>query len=152
MLLLLGAMLGTSGCPGRRSPSPPAAPAPSQPEARSLPTDPRELSQIATNLAGEATRVAGVNKATVVIAGNTAYVGLDVKSELGRGQLDEIKREVATRLKQAEPRLARVMVTTDADTYQRIRKVQEGMAKGKPLSALASEIEEINRRMSPTTH
>ncbi|ACX52006.1 sporulation lipoprotein, YhcN/YlaJ family [Ammonifex degensii KC4] len=151
VVVLLLSMLGVSGCPERRTPSPPATPTPTRPETKTLPTDPRELSRIATNLAHEAARVPGVNKATVAIAGNTAYVGLDLKAGLEKGRTDEVKREVATRLKKAEPRLAQVMVTTDADTYNRIKNVQDGITKGKPLSSFAHEIEEINRRMSPTT-
>ncbi|MGQ9511599.1 divergent polysaccharide deacetylase family protein [Thermodesulfitimonas sp.] len=86
-----------------------------------------------------------------VLAGSTAYVGLDLKAGLEKGAVARVKRDVAARLKRAEPRLTRVMVTTDPDTYTRIRRVQEGIAKGKPLSAFTSELREINWRMTPET-
>lgn len=153
--LLVLATFISAGCRPARKPTPPPAtptrPVTPAPARKPLPTDPRELSRLASRLASEAARVPGVNKATVVLAGSTAYVGLDLKAGLARGAVDRTKRDVATRLKRAEPRLTRVMVTTDPDTYTRIRRVQEGIAKGKPLSAFTSELREINRRVTPET-
>ncbi|RPF42995.1 YhcN/YlaJ family sporulation lipoprotein [Thermodesulfitimonas autotrophica] len=153
-LLVLTALF-CGGCSPARKPTPspatPTRPVTPAPARKPLPTDPREMSRLASRLASEAARVPGVNKATVVLAGSTAYVGLDLKAGLEKGAVDRVKRDVAARLKRAEPRLTRVMVTTDPDTYTRIRRVQEGIAKGKPLSAFTSELREINRRMTPET-
>lgn len=139
------------GCAARRpapEQSPPAAPGP--PAARKpLPSDPREASRVATRLAREAANVPGVNKATVVLSGGTAYVGLNIKAGTEAARTNTIKRDVAARVKRAEPRLNRVLVTTDADTVARLNRVASGVAKGKPISAFADEMREINRRMTP---
>lgn len=153
--LLLATALFGGGCTPARKPTPPSAtptkPVTPAPARKPLPTDPREMSRLASRLAGEAARVPGVDRATVVLAGSTAYVGLGLKPEVNRGAAEGVQRNVAVRLKRAEPRLTRVMVTTDPDTYARIKRVQEGVAKGKPLSAFTTELREINRRMTPTT-
>jgi YhcN/YlaJ family sporulation lipoprotein len=92
-----------------------------------------------------------VNKATVVLSGRTAYVGLDIKAGTEKARTDAIKRDVANRVKRAEPRLARVLVTTDTDTVTRLNRVASGMARGKPISAFTDEMREINRRMTPVS-
>lgn len=153
--LLILAALFCSGCSPARKPTPspatPTRPITPAPARKPLPTDPRELGRVASRLAGEAAKVPGVNKATVVIVGSTAYVGINLNADVERRETTRIRQRVADRLRKTEPRLRRVMVTADADTFARIKRVQEGIAKGKPVSAFTREIQEINRRMSPMT-
>ncbi|MEW6171934.1 MAG: YhcN/YlaJ family sporulation lipoprotein [Bacillota bacterium] len=155
MLLLAANLCLAAGCSVQRKPMPspttPSTPTTPAPARKPLPTDPKEQSRLASRLASEASRVSGVNKATVFLTGSTAYVGLNLKAGVEHGQTDRIKRQVADRLKKMEPRLTRVMVTTDTDTFTRIKRVQDGIAKGRPVSAFSKEISEINRRMTPTT-
>lgn len=154
MLFAAGLCWGGCSTPERKPTSPPAAPTKPvtpAPARKPLPTDPREMSRLAERLAGEAVRVPGVNRATVVLAGSTAYVGINLRAGLERSETEKAKRDVAERVKKAEPRLARVMVTTDSDTFARIKRVQDGIAKGRPLSAFTDQIREINRRMTPAT-
>ncbi|MEW6447921.1 MAG: YhcN/YlaJ family sporulation lipoprotein [Bacillota bacterium] len=154
--MLFVASLSTGGCttPQRKPAPPPAAPTrpvTPAPARKPMPTDPREMSRLAEHLAGVAVRVPGVNRATVAIAGRTAYVGINLKAGLERAETERAKRNVAERVKKAEPRLTRVLVTTDSDTFTRIKRVQDGIAKGRPLSAFTDQIREINRRMTPAT-
>ncbi|MEW6182668.1 MAG: YhcN/YlaJ family sporulation lipoprotein [Bacillota bacterium] len=155
MLLLAANLCLAAGCSVSRKPMPdpatPGTPTTPSPAAKPLPTDPREQSRLASRLASEASRVPGVNKATVFLTGHTAYVGLNLKAGVERVETNTIKRQVADRLKKMETRLTKVMVTTDTDTFTRIKRVQEGIAEGRPVSAFAKEISEINRRMTPTT-
>uniref|UniRef100_A0A7C2I3S3 YhcN/YlaJ family sporulation lipoprotein n=1 Tax=Ammonifex degensii TaxID=42838 RepID=A0A7C2I3S3_9THEO len=155
-LLVLASLSWAGGCraPARKPAPPPASPTQPvtpAPARKPLPTDPRELSRLATRLAGEAAKVPGVRKATVVLVGSTAYVGLNLKAGLERGETTRVQQQVADRVKKAEPRIRRVMVTTDADTFTRIKRVQDGIAKGRPVSAFTREIQELNRRMTPAT-
>jgi len=150
VFFVLGAL---GGCAARKpapTPSPPSAPEPSA-ARKPLPTDPREASRLAERLAREAAAVPGVNKATVVLSGSTAYVGLNLKAGTEAARTNAIKRDVAGRVKKAEPRLTRVLVTTDADTVTRLNRVASGVAKGKPVSAFADEMREIDRRMTPVS-
>jgi YhcN/YlaJ family sporulation lipoprotein len=131
-----------------RSPAPtnPVTPAP---DRKPLPTDPRETSRLANSLATEAKRVEGVQRATIVLAGNTCYVGLDIKDGVERQQTNRIMEEVAEKLKKTEPRLTRVMVSTDADIFTRLKRIADGIEEGRPISAFTEELGEINRRMTP---
>ncbi|TDA68327.1 MAG: hypothetical protein D9V47_08755 [Clostridia bacterium] len=67
----------------------------------------------------------------------------------GAARTTGIKREVTDRLRRAEPRLSRVLVTTDADLTARIKKVAEGVKAGKPVSTFDREVTEIVRRLTP---
>ncbi|MEW6572696.1 MAG: YhcN/YlaJ family sporulation lipoprotein [Bacillota bacterium] len=153
MLFVTGLCWGGCTTPERKptpTPAAPTEPVTPAPARKPLPTDPREMSRLAERLAGEAVRVPGVNRATVVLAGSTAYVGVNLQAGMERAETERAKRDVAARVKRAEPRLARVMVTTDSDTFTRIKRVQDGIAKGRPVSAFTDQIREINRRMTPT--
>lgn len=144
--------------PGPPPPPPPdttprSTPAPARkPAAVSpMPTTSRELHEIATKLAGEAAKVPGVKKATVVISGTMAYVGLDLNANVEAAETNAIKRDVADRVKKSDKRLTRVLVTSDADTVTRIDRVADSIAAGKPVAGLSREIAEIGRRINPKT-
>ncbi|MDN5347257.1 MAG: hypothetical protein PWP65_821 [Clostridia bacterium] len=163
--LLLGAALGilllAAGCTLARKPAPPApppsrtapapAPSPPAPAQKPLPTSPTEAHRLAAKLADEAQKTPGVKAATVVLSGNTAFVGLDLKSEVEASRTSAIKKEVVDRLKRAEPRLTTVSVTSDPDTVARIKKVAEGIRGGRPVTDFTRELAEIARRITPST-
>ncbi|GAV25101.1 hypothetical protein ciss_10340 [Carboxydothermus islandicus] len=147
ILLLLALLFATVACTPARKPAPPTVPPGGSPTT--LPTNQTELNKIAKKIAREAAKTEKVKRATAVITGSTAYVGLDLVAGVEKSETDRIKEEAANRVKSAEPRLKRVYVTTDADTVTRIRHVAEGLAKGRPLSSLMRELDEIKRRMVP---
>lgn len=145
-----------AGCNAAKKPDPqnPPTQQPTEsaaPSQQPMPTDAGELNNIANKISNAAMKVQGVNNATTVIAGTTAYVGIDQKAGTEESETERIKREVSEAAKNAEPRLTNVYVSSDADTVTRIRKVAEGLATGQPLSAFDREIAEIVKRMSPTT-
>ncbi|NYE58358.1 YhcN/YlaJ family sporulation lipoprotein [Carboxydothermus ferrireducens] len=146
ILLLLALFFAAVACTPARKPAPTVPPGGSP---TTLPTNQTELNKIAKKIAREAAKTEKVKKATAVITGSTAYVGLDLVAGVEKSETDKIKEEAANRVKSAEPRLKRVYVTTDADTVTRIRHVAEGLAKGRPLSSLMRELDEIKRRMVP---
>ncbi|MCL6560230.1 MAG: YhcN/YlaJ family sporulation lipoprotein, partial [Firmicutes bacterium] len=126
-------------------------PAPAAPSREPMPTNPEEINRMAANLANTAARVPGVNGATVVIAGTTAYVGVDEKADLEKGETERVKRDVSNEVKKAEPRLTAVYVSSDADTVTRLRRIADGIAAGQPVSAFDRELAEIAKRLSPTS-
>jgi YhcN/YlaJ family sporulation lipoprotein len=158
-LIIVSALLGAifvfqalAGCGALRRPAPaedlPGAP----PGGRQvLPTDPRESAQLADRLARVAAETPGVNRATVVLVGTTAYLGLNLEAEMDEEQTETTKRKAAKRIKDEEPRIERVMVVTDVDTLTRLENMAEGVRRGKPVSAFTDELAEINRRASPIT-
>ncbi|NPV74276.1 MAG: YhcN/YlaJ family sporulation lipoprotein [Pelotomaculum sp.] len=154
-VLFFGVALA-AGCTALRKPAPQnppesQAPAPAAPSQEAMPTSPEEVSRIASNISAAASRVAGVNRATVVVAGTTAYVGVDQKAGLEKGETERIKREVSGEVKKAEPRLTAVYVSSDPDIVTRLRRVAEGVAAGQPVSAFDNELAEIAKRISPTS-
>jgi YhcN/YlaJ family sporulation lipoprotein len=115
-----------------------------------MPTNPDEVNKIAANLSNVAAQVPGVNSATVVIAGTTAFVGIDQRADLEKSETENVKRDVSNAVKKAEPRLTAVYVSSDPDTVTRIRRIADGIAAGKPISAFDNELAEIAKRLSPT--
>lgn len=147
-----------AGCTPAKKPAP--APAPrSAPKAvprtmprtnmNKMPTTPAEVNKLADKLAKEAAKVKGVKKATVVISGTNAYVGIDMAPNIEASKSNTVKKEVAGRVKKADKRLTDVYVTSDVGVVTRIKKVAQGIAAGKPISSFANEIAEIGRRIVP---
>ncbi len=156
VLLTLTLAFAVAGCKPAKKPLPPAprtapktAPQGKTPTASRMPTSSAELHKLATKLAGDAKKVPGVKKATVVLSGNMAYVGLDLQAGVEAGKTNTIKKDVADRVKKADKRLTSVYVSTNPDLVTRIKKVAEGVKKGKPISSLDREISEIGRRIVP---
>jgi len=146
-VLIMGMML-TAGCGAARKPVPQNTP--NGISQAPMPTSPDEVNKIASDLSGVAARVPGVNSATVVITGTTAYVGVDQKAGLEKNETDRIKQDVSDEVKKAEPRLTAVFVSSDPDIVTRLRRVADGVAAGQPVSSFADELSEIARRLSPT--
>lgn len=149
--LLLVLFLSTSlfsGCTAARKPVPgptkttPSTPTPARKVVRTTPEQ-----QIADRVTREAAKVSGVRKAIAVVSGKTAYIGLDLNVKGTRDK--EVKKEVARRVKTAEPGLATVHVTSDPDLVTRLRNIADGIKKGKPVSGFSSELAEIGRRIKP---
>lgn len=145
-------VLAVTGCSVLRRPAAPEQ-IPGAPSGarQALPNDPREAADLADRLAEKAAEVPGVNRATVVLTGTTAYVGVNLESEMEDERTEATKREVAKRVKKEEPRIERVMVTTDTDTVTRLDKIAEAVRRGEPVSGFTGELAEINRRSTPIT-
>lgn len=153
-VLIVGLML-SAGCNIARKPVPQNQPnvinqTPAPPAQEPMPTSPAEVSKMASDLSGVAARVPGVNSATVVITGTTAYVGVDQKAGLEKSETDRIKRDVSDEVKKAETRLTAVFVSSDPDIVTRLRRIADGVAAGQPISSFADELTEIAKRLSPT--
>jgi len=146
-----------AGCTALKKPLPGGTPeeqaAPSAPPATdTMPSDPAEVKKIAEKVSSAVVRVPGVNAATVVVAGTTAYVGIDQKAGPDKNETERIKSEVAGEARKAEPRLTAVYVSSDPDVVTRIKKIADGIATGRPVSAFDSELAEIAKRLSPAVY
>ena len=78
-------------------------------------------------MAQQAKSVNGVNDASVLLIGKTAFVGIDLKKDIVGKNTSKIKKLVADKLK-ANPQVNTVMVTADPDLLQRIRDIISGKA------------------------
>jgi YhcN/YlaJ family sporulation lipoprotein len=105
-------------------------------------------------LTNRATAIDGVRSATVVVqpANNryTALVGLTLDSDVKGDQTEAIKKQVTTKLDQADKRVTRVLVTTNPDLVRRIEDIARGVLAGKPVQSFAEEIAEVTKRIVPT--
>lgn len=101
--------------------------------------------------------IPGVDNATVVISGNTAYVGVDTDGDLtGRNiaygtasDLPAVKRQCAQKIKAANPQIKTVYVSTDANFFDRLRRVGNGVRNGSPVSSFRNELSELVRNLTP---
>ncbi|MEX2104366.1 MAG: YhcN/YlaJ family sporulation lipoprotein [Bacilli bacterium] len=75
-------------------------------------------------MATAAERVRGVDDATVVITGGTAYVGLDIESEY-RGNPEQVEREVYRVVSRMMPRYD-IRITSDRGSFKQLRNLGEG--------------------------
>jgi YhcN/YlaJ family sporulation lipoprotein len=95
-----------------------------------------------------ANRVPDVNRATAIVLGKTAIVGIDVDAKLDRPRVGTIKYTVAEALKK-DPQGASAIVTADPDVVQRIREMNEDVRKGRPIAGFAEELADIAGRLVP---
>ena len=160
VVLLLGVSL-LSGCPPQRkpevTPTPPPGPTAPAPNAPITPApavpNPRTQAQArdaADNIADRVAAVRGVNKASVVIVGNVALIGLDLDKDVEKGQTEAIRERAATQAKD-DPRIVNAVVESDPDSVARIQKIADGVRKGRPISEFFTEIGEFFNRLKPTT-
>lgn len=155
MISLLIVVFGLSGCTAARKPErKPASPRTVQtPSTSPKTTAPSATSErtMCERIAREAVKVNGVREATVVVSGRTAYIGLNLEPNVKKERTVAIKRVVADRAKAAEPSLLKVNVTSDPDLVARLKRIADGIKKGRPVSSFASELAEIDRRITPKT-
>lgn len=131
--------------PGMTTPAPSRTPTTPTPAKRPVLQSTR-AAKIATNVA----KLPEVNKATVVISGNTAIVGIDMKASVQGTHETQVKKKVEKTVRDTDKGIKNVSVTSDPDLYKRIDNIAKGIAAGKPLSEFTKQITEILKRITPS--
>jgi len=111
----------------------------------------------AQRLARTCETVPGVDNATCVISGNTCYIGVDTDGDLtGRNiaygnanDLAAVKRQCAQKVKAANPQIQTVYVSTDANFFERLRRISDGGRNGNVGDNLRNELSELVRGLTP---
>ncbi len=80
--------------------------------------------------------------------GLVVMVGLELDNMNNAGNMDNIQREVASRLKAADKRVNQVYITTDASLMERIDNVADNITNGRTMSALTNDVEDIFRSLT----
>jgi YhcN/YlaJ family sporulation lipoprotein len=101
--------------------------------------------------------VPGVDTATVVISGNTAYVGVNTVGDLtGKNiaygtarNLSAVKSQCAQKVRSANPQIKTVYVSTDANFYTRLKKVGDGTRNGTLTNYFRNELNDLVRGLTP---
>lgn len=102
-------------------------------------------------------QMTGIRDATVVVSGNTAYVGLDTDGNMTGQNIaygnttgtSALKQACAQRVKSSDPQIQTVYVSTDANFIDRLRKVGDGVRTGSPISSFRNELNNLVRSLTP---
>ncbi|KXG76173.1 YhcN/YlaJ family sporulation lipoprotein [Thermotalea metallivorans] len=156
------------GCtPARRpvpSPTPPTTPAPEtapmKPDNTNVPNEDigsaRNIGNdmnraMETRILREVERIEGVRNAAVLVNNNTAYIGVDLGTNVPDTRVDAIRKEVVQRVTSLEPSLGPIYVSANPDVVGRLRAYGRDIRAGRPISGFIDQIEELFRRPVPRT-
>ncbi len=145
--LLVILVIGASGCKPARKILPPPGPAPRMAPAPQTSRNPaitaEENNGLNNKLTNAVKRLRNVRKASVLVIGTSAYVGLDVSPGTTKARLEALRWEAATAVKRTDPRIRNVWTATHAKTFHRIERVRADIRAGKPSSTYANEVTAI---------
>lgn len=137
-----------SGCAAMRKPAPPENPPPVSPLTEATPGEQRLT---ASRLMTEADVLEGVDWPIVVVTGNNAYIGLDLVPGVSEEEAKGLENRVLTKVRDAEPRLLTISVTSDQHLVETLRMVSRRMAAERPLSEYVAELRQV-RNQARTTY
>ena len=103
----------------------------------------------AEKLADVAAEQKEVESASCLITGDTAMVGVQFSKQYKGELTNNIKEEVDKKVREADKRIKRVVVTADPDLVSRIEEIFDDIGNGKPLSGFANELNEMINRINP---
>lgn len=153
IVLTISASIFTGAIAGCLAPRKPAPSTPTPP-SQTIPGPARKpivnMSQISKNAVKEAESVSGVTKATAATTGKMVYVGINIKGSQATTRVDGIKRDVANKIKKSNTGITSVIVTSDPKLVTKIRRISDGISKGKPVSSFSREFADLSKRISPT--
>lgn len=151
VLILLVIFIAVSCSPAQR-PGPAQPPAPVNPAPNQNNNQNNNMtnqdSEKADRLAEKIAQMNDINSATVVLAENSAWVGVDFKANVSLTQ--GIKDEITRMVKNEDNTINTVYVTADADTVTRLRNMARDIAAGRPVSGFINELREIGKRIMPS--
>lgn len=144
-LVIFTLLIGVS-CTPQKKPLPPnrVMPRENQDTRQIAPQTP--VKSTADDVARQAAKIDGVDNAYVVITGNTALIGLDLKSDITGEKTKNIKNQVANIAKGSKG-ITNAQVTSNPDLVGRIKDVAGGISKGRPLSEFTDQVKEILNRI-----
>lgn len=141
----------TMGCSASKKPLPPT-PGPTPP--KSITPTPKPSRKPVTNITqqsrtavDQAKKVGGVNDAVAASDGKVVYVGISVK---GKANINNVKRDVATRVRNNDRGVTKVLVTADPKLFMKIRDISVGIQKGKGISTFTKDFANLGKNITPT--
>lgn len=90
-----------------------------------------------------------VNRCSVLLSGNTAIVGVDIKNNLQGKMTTALKQKIETTVKNVDNNITNVSITANPDLFTRISNMATDIGNGRPISGFAREFQEILRRITP---
>ncbi len=110
--------------------------------------DVSQLSTRADAIAKRVTALPEIDTASVVIHGNTAVVGCDVKGNANNTIGSNLQQKVEAAAKTADKNIKKVSVTSDPTLYNRIRTMSTNIGSGRPITNFTRDIEDILNRIT----
>jgi len=103
----------------------------------------------AKRVSDEVVKLSEIDKATTVVMGNTALIGVSFASQY-RGQMTaRIRDMVEERAKAAAPNIQRISITADPDLLARIQAILAKVQNGAGITEIGEEFSEIVNRVAP---
>ncbi|QNO13463.1 YhcN/YlaJ family sporulation lipoprotein [Alkalicella caledoniensis] len=116
--------------------------------------------QVAERIADMVTDMEDVERATAVVMGNVAIIGVRMdggNAQPRRGNRDnagqrEMEQEISRNVENEMNEINEAIVTTDPQIIERVENMSRNIAQGRPITDNFDELAEIVRRMAPTTN
>ncbi len=121
-----------------------------QPEVPSAAVNmtPAEAQQAAKRISDEVVKLSEIDKATTVVMGNSALVGVNFTAQYKGEMTTRIKDMVNDRAKKAVPVIQSVAVTADPDLLKRIQAMATDVTGGQETD-ISAQFSEIFTRIMP---
>jgi len=104
-----------------------------------------DINDEADRLAKKAVKIRGVEDATVVITGRTAYVAIDLDDKIQSQEADRIERSVYRSLAKSKNGY-RIAITSDEDLFGRLRDIGDGVRNGTPVQRYQKDFDDMGDR------
>lgn len=106
------------------------------------------LSRRAKAIANRVANLPEVDRASVVINGNTAVVGCDIKNSKNNVINDNLRQKIEAAVRVADKDIRNISITSDPNLTTRLRTMSNDIESGRPLSNFARDIEDIIRSIT----
>lgn len=104
---------------------------------------------VAKKVSDEVQRLSEIKKATTLVVGDTALIGVEFDAQYKGEMTTRIKDMVASRAKAADKRIQNVSVTADPDLLTRVQDLGKKLDGGSVISDITTEFTEIVNRIAP---
>ncbi|EJP6472685.1 YhcN/YlaJ family sporulation lipoprotein [Clostridium botulinum] len=109
----------------------------------------QNLTNRAQKIADEVTKIDGIDKARVAISEKRALVGVTIPNNAEGKLTDDLKKKVEDTVKNTDKEIDTVAVSADADIYERISKIGDGIKDGRGIEEFGNEFKELFNRIIP---
>ncbi|NFP93259.1 YhcN/YlaJ family sporulation lipoprotein [Clostridium sporogenes] len=108
-----------------------------------------DLSRRSQKIADELVKIKGIEKARVVISERRALVGVTIPNSAEGKITSDLKKQVDDTVKKTDKEIDTVAVSADADVYDRITKIADGIKEGRGIQEFGTEFKELFNRIIP---
>jgi len=88
-------------------------------------------------------KMSGVDDVSVIVLGNTALVGCDIKNDNRTGNTDDLRNKIMQKVKNMDNSITNCVVTDKPEILERIKTLGEDITNGKPGNQITEEFNRI---------